>query len=54
MEVYKAVLDEENVSYNRKRKRDVEFSREEQDAIDISDLIMSFESVGKPVRLGWF
>lgn len=46
MNVYETLM-EDGDSGRKKRSAEINLSKEEQDAIDISDLIMTFESVGE-------
>lgn len=47
MDIYKSLMKEEDDDGKRwKRDADLSFSKDEQNAIDVSDLIMTFESVG--------
>lgn len=48
MDVYKTLMEEENESGRRKRSSvELNLSGEEQNAIDMSDVIMTFESIGE-------
>lgn len=47
MDVYEALMDEGDGSGRKKRNAGTSLSREEQDVIDVSDLIMTFENEGK-------
>lgn len=47
MDVYKTLMEEENEDGRKKRSVELNLSGEEQNAIDISDVIMTFESIGK-------
>lgn len=49
MDVYKTLMDEETDEEGTRKKRsvDLNLSGEEQNAIDISDVIMTFESIGE-------
>lgn len=47
MDVYKSLMEEQNENAREKRNADLNLSGEEQNAIDKSDIIMTFESIGR-------
>lgn len=47
MDVYKTLMEEESEEGRKKRSVELNLSGEEQNAINISDVIMTFESIGK-------
>lgn len=49
MDVYKTLMEEDEEEARKKRSVELNLSGEEQNAIDISDVIMTFESIGNKV-----
>lgn len=47
MDVYKTLMEEDDEEGRSKRSVELNLSGEEQNAIDISDVIMTFESIGE-------
>lgn len=47
MDIYKSWMEEEEDGKRKKREIESSLTKDEQDAIEVSDLIMTFESVGE-------
>lgn len=47
LDVYERLKEEDGEGGRKRRDVEINLSKEEQDAIDVSDLIMTFESVGE-------
>lgn len=47
MDIYKSWMEEEEDGKRKRREIELSLTKDEQDAIEISDLIMTFESAGE-------